>query len=82
MKFGLSINKKLKKGKYWGADAFKLGENLMDYAGKKIRIVAPKRYERSDAGDLYAVFDFFARFDTVYVCLYKDIPITTILTHK
>lgn len=81
LQFGLNANKKLRKGKLWAADAFKMGTELLDFKGKKLRIVSPIYYERHDNGDVDAVFDFFARYDTVYVCLYKDIAITTIMAH-
>ena len=75
---GMSIDKKLKKGKLWAADAFEMGKNLTEYAGKKLRFIYPVGYDRDEDGVKYAQYDFFGRYDTVYVMLYKDIAITTL----
>ena len=59
----------------WVSDAERLAKQLSLYKGFKVATVNSETTRTKD-GESIACFDFFARYDTVYILSFKGTPLT------
>lgn len=59
----------------WASDAVQLADALLDHEGFRVQVIDTAITENS-TGRPVAVFEYFARFDTVYLHCYKGRPLT------